>query len=142
MNTVVNLQRKRTLEITTFRDFADRLVDVLPEARGKTLSVAFIGDSRMSQLNHTFRGKTGTTDVLSFPHEPDSFDPDQQNLGDIVISVEQAVRQAAENDLELDLEIKQLMLHGALHLCGYDHETDDGEMDRYELEMRGRLDIQ
>jgi probable rRNA maturation factor len=62
-------------------------------------------------------------------------------LGDIVISAEQAARQAEENGLSLEVEIKQLILHGLLHLCGYDHETDDGEMNARELELRERLNI-
>lgn len=57
-------------------------------------------------------------------------------MGNIVISAEQAQKQAAENGLTLEGEIKQLMLHGLLHLCGYDHETDKGEMNARELELR------
>ena len=91
--------------------------------------------------NSKFRGKNSTTDVLSFPHEPDEFDPDKSNLGDIVISAEQAEKQAAENSLTLEGEIKQLILHGLLHLCGYDHETDKGEMNARELELRDELKI-
>jgi len=111
------------------------------EAKGRTFSVAFISDRRMKQLNEMFRGKSSTTDVLSFPHEADQFDPDQNNLGDIVISAEQAQRQAAENRLDLETEIKQLILHGLLHLCGYDHETDNGQMEIRELELRTLLRI-
>ena len=95
----------------------------------------------MKQLNELFRGKNSTTDVLSFPHEPDEFDPDIDNLGDIVISVEQAQKQAAENGLTLEGEIKQLILHGLLHLCGYDHETDNGEMNERELNLREKMCI-
>lgn len=95
----------------------------------------------MKQLNELFRGKNSTTDVLSFPHEPDEFDPDKNNLGDIVISVEQAQKQATENGLTLEGEIKQLILHGLLHLCGYDHETDNGEMNERELELREKIYI-
>ena len=96
----------------------------------------------MADLNKLFRGKDSTTDVLSFPNEPEEFDPDQKNLGDVVISVEQANRQAEENGLSLELELKQLILHGLLHLCGYDHETDNGEMNARELELRKVLGIQ
>ena len=56
-----------------------------------------------------------------------------------MISLEQAQKQASENDLKLETEIKQLILHGMLHLCGYDHETDDGEMNARELELRENL---
>ena len=93
----------------------------------------------MKELNRSFRGKVGTTDVLSFPFEPDEFDRDTSRLGDIAISAQQAQKQAAENGLTLETEIKQLILHGVLHLCGYDHETDDGEMNKRELELRDML---
>jgi probable rRNA maturation factor len=62
-------------------------------------------------------------------------------LGDIVISAEQAQKQSIENNLDLETEIKQLILHGLLHLCGYDHTIDTGQMDARELELRARLGI-
>lgn len=141
MPVVVNLQRKQTISIGDVRDFAQTLVRDLPEALGKDFAVAFVSDRRMTELNKLFRGKDSTTDVLSFPHKPDEFDPDKNSLGDIVISVEQAQKQADENGLSLEGEIKQLMLHGLLHLCGYDHETDDGEMNARELQLRDKLGL-
>ena len=138
---VINLQRKVTIEIDVFRAFSQLLISKVSEVSGRTFSIAFISDSRMKQLNQLFRGKNSTTDVLSFPHEPDEFDPDKDNLGDIVISAEQAQKQAAENGLTLEGEIKQLILHGLLHLCGYDHETDNGEMNSREIELRESLEI-
>lgn len=141
MISIVNLQRKVKLDSKTFRKYVDELPKVVTEAADSTFSVAFISDRRMIELNKFFRGKDSTTDVLSFPHKPDEFDPDANNLGDIVISIEQAQRQAKENKLTLENEIKQLMLHGLLHLCGYDHETDKGEMNKRELELRNKLKI-
>jgi probable rRNA maturation factor len=141
MISIVNLQRKVKVDSKIFREFIDTLANAISEAAASTFSVAFISDRRMIELNKFFRGKDSTTDVLSFPHEPDEFDPDTNNLGDIVISVEQAQRQAKENKLTLENEIKQLMLHGLLHLCGYDHETDKGEMNKRELELRNKLKI-
>jgi probable rRNA maturation factor len=86
-------------------------------------------------LNQQFRGVDKATDVLSFPaDEPD-------NLGDVAISVDTAAKQAKENDLQFDNEIAQLILHGLLHLSGYDHETDNGEMNRLELRLRKKLGI-
>ncbi len=120
------------------------------EVRGKHFSVAFVSDKRMTELNKLFRGKDSTTDVLSFPHEADEFESIHhlsassetgQFLGDVVISLEQAQRQAKANTLSLDKEIKQLILHGALHLSGYDHETDNGEMNARELKLREKLSI-
>jgi probable rRNA maturation factor len=139
--TVVNLQRKLSLDLSCFISFADSLLDTVEESREKTIAIAFVSDRRMKELNSFFRGKDFTTDVLSFPHVPDELDPDTTNLGDIVISAEQAQRQAAENGLTLENEIKQLILHGLLHLCGYDHDADDGEMNTRELELRDRLGI-
>ncbi|CAN5162166.1 rRNA maturation RNase YbeY [soil metagenome] len=138
---IVNLQRKVNLEIAPLRSFPDWLTAELPEVGGKKFSVAFISDVRMKQLNQLFRNIDSTTDVLSFPHEPDEFDPDKNNLGDIVISAEQAQKQAAENGLDLETEIKQLILHGLLHLCGMDHENDNGEMNTRELTVRDQLGI-
>jgi len=139
--TVVNLQRKVSIDTSNFRSFSESLFRSIEEVGGRSAAVAFISDRRMKELNKLFRGKDSTTDVLSFPHEPDEFDPDKTNLGDIVISAEQAARQAAENGLSIENEIKQLILHGLLHLCGYDHETDNGEMNTRELELRDKLGI-
>ena len=136
-----NLQRKIAVDRSHFEEFADRMKQQVIGEGPATFSIAFISDRRMKQLNEMFRGKDSTTDVLSFPHEADEFDPDKGNLGDIVISAEQAQRQAAENGLDLETEIKQLILHGLLHLCGYDHEIDTGEMDARELELRQTLGI-
>lgn len=138
---VHNLQRKFPIETAALGSFMESLVSATLEVDSQTFTVAFVSDRRMKQLNDMFRGKNTTTDVLSFPHEPDEFDPDKDNLGDIVISAEQAQKQAAENGLTLEGEIKQLILHGLLHLCGYDHETDNGEMNARELELRELLKI-
>jgi len=138
---IFNLQRKYPIETLSIECFCGILIENVPELIGRHFSLAVVGNARMKQLNELFRGKKSTTDVLSFPHEPDEFDPDQNNLGDIVISAEQAAKQAAENGLSLEVEIKQLILHGVLHLCGYDHETDNGEMNARELELRDKLGI-
>jgi len=139
---IVNLQRKIKIEASTFNAFAAAMSANVEEVTLRHFSVAFVSDRRMKELNKLFRGKDSTTDVLSFPNEPDEFDPDKNNLGDIVISVEQAATQSAENGLSLEVEIKQLILHGVLHLCGYDHETDTGEMNDRELELRKTLNIE
>ena len=138
---IVNLQRKVKLEIEPLKKFVALAQSEIAETKGQNCSIALISDRRMKELNAFFRGKDSTTDVLSFPHESDEFDEDESNLGDIVISAEQAARQAKENDLSLENEIKQLIVHGLLHLCGYDHETDDGEMNARELELREKLNI-
>ena len=156
---IVNLQRKVKINAADFMPFLVAVRSAVEEVCAGHISVAFVSDKRMKELNRFFRDKDSTTDVLSFPHEPDEFESSGNThvaisehietegephvfLGDIVISVEQAVRQAKDNKLSLECEIKQLILHGALHLCGYDHETDDGEMDDREMELRKRLGIQ
>ena len=138
---LINLQRKFPVNHKSLALFCDELLESDPLFALKSATVAFVPDSRMKQLNEMFRGKDSTTDVLSFPHEPDEFDPDKDNLGDIVISVEQAQKQAVENGLTLESEVKQLILHGLLHLCGYDHETDNGQMNARELELRELLEL-
>ncbi len=138
---IVNRQRKIKIDAEIFQDFADKTVNLIPEAIGKSVVIAFVSDRQMRRLNDEFRGKNSTTDVLSFPFEADEFETDENNLGDIAISLEQASRQAVENDLTFSTEIKQLILHGILHLCGYDHETDNGEMNSLELKLRDKLFI-
>ena len=138
---VINLQRKIKVDTVRVRRFVKRLEKSVEEARHRPFAVAFVSDKRMIELNSLFRGKDGTTDVLSFPQEPDELAPDENSLGDIVISVEQAQKQAEENGLTLDNEIEQLVLHGLLHLCGYDHETDKGEMNAREMVLRDELQI-
>src|SRR5205085_1841600 len=139
---VVNRQRKLPMDCERWRAFAVRALKVVP-AKGAGVTVAFVSDRLMRDLNRRWRGRRGTTDVLSFPAAQDEFEKlsGDETLGDVVISVEQADRQAQEHGLTLDEEIAQLILHGLLHLCGYDHETDDGEMHALELRLRRRLGI-
>lgn len=135
---ILNRQRKITLKAVDFAEFAEKALGSIEECRGRDAAVVFVSDSRIRQLNRDFRGKDTATDVLSFP----LLDSDSsQILGDIVISAERALEQAADNGLDFETEIRQLMLHGLLHLAGYDHETDEGEMNRLELELREKLGI-
>jgi probable rRNA maturation factor len=105
-----------------------------PEAEG--LGVRFVGDRAMRLTNRQFRGKDKTTDVLSFPG--DEADEGRGYLGDILISVPTARRQAAAAGHGVDRELKTLLLHGILHCLGHDHETDQGEMERLERRLRKR----
>ena len=138
---IVNRQRKSKIDTEFFQEFARKMMNAIPEAKGGSVVIAFVSDRQMRRLNSEFRGKNSTTDVLSFPFEADEFEAGENNLGDIAISLEQARRQASENDLSFETEIKQLILHGILHLCGYDHETDNGEMNGLELKLRDKLSI-
>lgn len=138
---IINNQRKIKFDVSSFREFSERALKIITETKSKTATIAFVSDWKMLGLNKTFRGKNLTTDVLSFPFEADEFETGENNLGDIIISVEQAQKQATENNLKFEAEIKQLILHGILHLCGFDHETDKGEMNRRELKLRNKLGI-
>ena len=138
---VVNRQRKVPVDCKRWEEFTEKAMKVVP-AKGAGVTVAFVSDRQMRELNERWRGKKGTTDVLSFPAEQDESERlEGRTLGDILISVEQAARQAAQHGLSFETEVEQLILHGLLHLCGYDHERDAGEMNRLELRLRRRLGI-
>jgi probable rRNA maturation factor len=132
----VNRQRKRKIDTEAWEAFAVRAADVIGKS-GSSATIAFVSDKTIRQLNRQFRGVDKATDVLSFPTD----DGDAFNLGDIAISVETAAAQAKENGLTFDEEVAQLILHGLLHLSGYDHESDNGEMNRLELRLRKKLGI-
>ncbi len=138
---VVNRQRKVPVDCERWQAFVVKAIRVLP-AETAGVTIAFVSDRAMSKLNRLWRRKHGITDVLSFPAVQDEFEKmEGSSLGDVVISVEQAVRQAKENNLSPDQEIAQLILHGLIHLCGYDHSRDNGEMDRLEIRLRKKLGI-
>ena len=109
------------------------------------VTVLLTTDSAVRRLNRQFRGKNKATDVLSFPaaempaRQQVRVPATQRNCGDLAISVDTARAQAAEQGHALAAEIKVLMLHGLLHLAGYDHEADSGEMARREQALRARL---
>jgi probable rRNA maturation factor len=105
--------------------------------RDRDVSVFFCGDRRMAGLNRRWRRKNGPTDVLSFPAGTSG----ARFLGDIVISVPYATRQARRRSDPPSREMDRLLVHGYLHLLGYDHETDHGEMDALEARVRTRLGI-
>lgn len=96
------------------------------------ISIAFVDDSTMRGLNRKFRNKNKTTDVLTFPGE---------NACEIVISIDQARRQAQSEKHSLATELRYLLVHGILHGLGYDHETDNGEMNEIEVEVRQKVGL-
>jgi probable rRNA maturation factor len=97
--------------------------------RAASFGVRFVGDREMRRVNRRYRGRDRTTDVLSFPGE-------DGHLGDVLISVPAARRQAAAAGHGVERELATLLLHGVLHCLGYDHETDRGEMARLERRLR------
>ena len=118
-------------DIATFTRRVLRHLDV----QASDLAIAFVSDDAMRAMNKRFRHKDKTTDVLTFPGD------EPTHLGDIVISIDQARRQSVDEKHSLATEVRYLILHGILHSLGYDHETDDGEMNALELELRGKVGL-
>ena len=131
----IELQNTGQLSDETLRRLEPWLQEMVgtlaPDAR--TLAVRLTGDEELQKLNRDFRGVDRTTDILSFPGTET---PEGRHLGDIVISVPTARLQSAEYDHHLLRELKILLLHGVIHCLGYDHESDDGEMDKMEADLR------
>ncbi len=144
---VVNRQRHRRISIAErndWRSFAENVLRAIrsDDSEDIAATIVFVGDRRIQTLNKNYRGQGKITDVLSFPAEQTAFEfAAGANLGDVVISIPQAERQSIEHNLSVEREVRQLILHGLLHLSGYDHETDGGEMNETELRLRRRLRI-
>jgi probable rRNA maturation factor len=102
------------------------------------VTVLLTTDTAIRRLNRQFRGKNKATDVLSFPAEGIGA---EEIAGDLAISIPTALRQAIEQGHPLSTEVKVLILHGLLHLAGYDHEADTGQMARRERLLRARLGL-
>jgi probable rRNA maturation factor len=138
---IINRQRKRKLNAIRWREFSGAALQAIGAAE-REATIVFVSDAAIRKFNRQFRGKDYATDVLSFPAQPEPFEHEgDANLGEVVISVDRAAAQAKENGLSTANEIEQLILHGLLHLCGYDHETDSGQMNRLELKLRRKLGI-
>ncbi len=96
------------------------------------------GDDRIRELNRDYLGHDAPTDVLSFP-DGDMLPDGRRLLGQIAVSLDTARRQAEEQDHSLIRELEELVLHATLHLLGYDHASDQGEMNRVEIGLREEL---
>jgi len=138
---IINRQRVRKIITKAWLEFTQRALHTIDRSH-QSATIVFVGDAAIKKLNRQFRGKNYATDVLSFPTNVERFESENQShLGEVVISVERAAAQAKENGLTFQNEVQQLILHGLLHLSGYDHETDQGEMNRLELRLRRKLKI-
>jgi probable rRNA maturation factor len=149
-----NNTRGSGLDARALANVLERLLDEIGE-RGTSVALTFVRDPEMRELNRVHRGKDAPTDVLSFPLvAPDAFDrtgatrphrpADQDDtaermLGDIVVSVDTARRQAAEYDAPLAREVQRLLIHAVLHLAGHDH-IEAGERAVMEAEERRLAD--
>jgi len=128
----LNRQRRRVVRPARLR----RVLRAAARDLGVTGEVAVVlaGDRALRSLNARYRGKNKPTDVLSFPGPGGD-----EGLGDVVISLDTAERNARAFGRTLPQEVDVLALHGFLHVLGYDHETDDGTMDRLERRLRRKL---
>ncbi|MFA6919135.1 MAG: rRNA maturation RNase YbeY [Patescibacteria group bacterium] len=128
---MINFEINNSTKSKLNRKLIEKTVSVFALIAGikkATFSLAFVGDKEMQKLNCSYRGKDRVTDVLSFAEEKDGFisQSDERNekyLGEIIICLAQAKRQAREYDWTLDKEIVRLLVHGLAHLIGYDHEN-------------------
>jgi len=128
---VINRQRKRAIDGAKVRRFLTKLTQNLEVE--KAFSAVFVTDEVIRQYNRDYRGFDKPTDVLSFRG-------DDGYLGDILISAETAYNQARKSrTLTFQTNVQRLLLHGLLHLMGYDHETDDGQMRAIERRLRRRF---
>ena len=156
---LANRTRGFGLDTRAFANVVERLLAEIGE-RGSSVSLTFVRDAEMRALNRQHRGKDAPTDVLSFPlYPPEAFERNgttrpqswrilrqaqdditpERMLGDIVVSVDAARRQAVEYDAPLAREVQRLLIHAVLHLAGHDH-LDAGERAVMEAEERRLAD--
>jgi len=163
---ILNRQRAVRVARGPLEAFLRRVEDEL-NLGDSDVTVCLVSDAEIARMNEAFRKKKGPTDVLSFPAEKERRAPASRRkkiyaesaegaeksrrgpgsrstetyLGDIAIAPATAQRYAKKNGRSLNNELRVLILHGVLHLLGYDHETDRGEMDRFEQKMRRRFGL-
>jgi probable rRNA maturation factor len=129
---IINKQRKYAVDQAELRGFVPRLLSEL-DIEDRSFAVVFVTDAAMRDYNRMYRGYDKPTDVLSFRG-------DGGYLGDILISAETAYNQARKSStLSFQANVHRLIVHGLLHLMGYDHETDSGEMRAIERRLRRRF---
>ncbi len=160
---IVNRQRAVRVARRPLESFFGRVLEEM-QLRDSDVTICFVSDAEIARMNWAFRKKKGPTDVLSFPAETkrrkriyteNAEDTERTEksrarrksakvesyLGDIAIAPLTARRYAKKNGRSLSKELRVLILHGVLHLLGYDHETDRGEMDRMERKLRRRFGL-
>jgi probable rRNA maturation factor len=161
---ILNRQRKVRVARRPLQLFLRRLQEHLGLGAAE-VTICLVSDAEIARMNEAFRKKKGPTDVLSFPavarrkpRKPGRSgrmarngsraggldkhgNSDSEYLGDVAISPATARRNAKEFGRTLPNELRILILHGVLHLLGYDHETDRGQMLRFEQRLRRRLGL-
>ncbi len=129
---LLNRQRRHSIDRAGLRVFLSAVMPALG-VKDESFSIVFTTDDVIRRYNRDYRGYDKATDVLSFPGEDDY-------LGDILISSETAYNQARQSrSLNFETNIRRLLLHGLLHLKGYDHETDNGQMRAIERRLRRKF---
>ena len=148
---ILNRQREVRVALRALESFLRRVTRELG-LQNSDVTVCLVSDAAMARLNQSFRKKKGPTDVLSFPSvtrrrpvrlpgRSRASSRKREELGEIAISPATARRYAKKHGRPLAAELRVLTLHGVLHLLGYDHETDRGEMGRIEQKLRRRLGL-
>jgi probable rRNA maturation factor len=148
---IVNCQRRIRVALTPLAGFLEEVRRALRFPQ-ESVAVQLVSDSAMAKLNLKFRDKKGSTDVLSFPALAENSrrlrtargragvsEKRESHIGDIAIAPQTARRNARLYSRSLDEELRILILHGMIHLAGYDHETDHGQMARVERRLRRRF---
>ena len=147
---ILNRQRAVRVAQGPLEEFFRRILCEM-NLRDSDITICFVSDAEIARMNLAFRKKKGPTDVLSFPAETkrkkriyaeSTEGAEKSYLGDIAIAPETARRYAKKNRRSLSNELRVLILHGVLHLLGYDHETDRGEMDQIEHKLRRRFGLE
>lgn len=150
---ILNRQRQVRVPLTRLHSFLAHARKAL-RLREESFAISLVTNAQIARWNRLYRGKIGATDVLSFPAEAarrprrhksarssGNRIADRNYLGDIAIAPAVARRNAHRFGRTFEQEMHILALHGMLHLMGYDHETDSGEMDRRERKMRRVLGL-
>ena len=141
---ITNEQETLPVNLKIIEKQADQILAHL-DSSDKELSILVVDNARIRQLNQQYRDKDSATDVLSFPQ----FEEDDENeepafsshlLGDVVLSIETAELQAKEHDLSLEEELILLLIHGILHLMGFDHERSEAEAKAMQKQSRMLFD--
>jgi probable rRNA maturation factor len=151
---IVNHQREVRIRTTSLEAYCQRVAKLV-KLPAESVTICFVENRQIARWNRAYRGKKGATDVLSFPVEarnghrpragsPEFFSAEAHStayIGDIAIAPAIAKRNAARFGRTIEDELRILILHGMLHLLGFDHETDRGEMDRREAWLRRQLGL-
>ena len=136
---VLNRQKRFRICGAAVASFCTEVLRILGAA-GPVLSVAFVGSRAIREMNHKHRGRDYATDVLSYSYGEMRMDG-LGFLGEIVIAPEVAALQAVRYGMEREKELRKLLIHGILHLLGYNHETDRGRMNRIQARLMRRKSL-